>query len=48
MAITMNELSYFLALWQDCQNSIIGVFDCNNCIVPLNLCKKWLEEPEAE
>jgi hypothetical protein len=43
-----NQESYFLALFQECQEYSNGRFNCKNCIVPLDLCKKWLEEPQED
>lgn len=42
----MNQQDYFLALWRDCQESVKP--DCENCIVPKDLCNKWNEELQQE
>jgi len=41
----LNESSYFLALWQECQGS---KSNCKDCIVPSNLCEQWNNESEGD
>ena len=41
----LDQNSYFLELWRDCQGS---KSNCNECIVPSNLCEKWNNESLEE
>ncbi len=40
----MNQNSYFLAIWRECQDGYYSAEKCNNCIVPGDTCERWTQE----